>query len=98
MNRLASFFGSDEEAPPAPAVRASVDLKAKPAAAPIIDLSGKLASFTVAGSDAVTSQLNDGQNWKRDLAGVTADQPADPNSTLRIPVSREAVETKTSLS
>jgi hypothetical protein len=86
-SRLASFFGSDEAAPPAPVVHASVDLKAKPAAAPVIDLSGRLPSFTVAGNDGVTGQLSDGQNWKRDLAGVSADQPTDPNSKLQIPVS-----------
>jgi hypothetical protein len=85
--RVASFFEQQEEAPVAPLTRVAVESKNKQVAAPAIDLTGRLASFAVSGSDVVMSQLNDGQRWKRDLAGSSAGTSADPNSKLRIPVS-----------
>jgi hypothetical protein len=86
-NRFARFFNGEQEAPlVAPVARLAVELKGKTVAIPVIDLTGRLASFAVTGNDAVTAQLNDGQRWKRELAGASA-SPNDPNDKLRIPTS-----------
>ncbi len=55
----------------------------------IIDLSGKLAAFSLdAANEADGPRLN-GQSWKKQLAGslTQADTIINPNSKLRIPVS-----------
>jgi hypothetical protein len=75
--------------PELPSPRLSEPKLVPAARAQAIDLNGKLASFTVAGNDTVTSQLNDGQGWKRELAGVS-EQTSNPNSRLRIPVAPAA--------
>jgi hypothetical protein len=89
-NRLAGFFGADQdEAPVSPATRMVTEAQSRLASAPVIDLNARLATFSLTGSDAVARQLTDAQRWKRELAGVPADV-ANPNSALRIPVCREA--------
>jgi hypothetical protein len=97
VQRIGQFFESDAETKPVlPLSRVSQSKSVAAAQAPAIDLTRRLASFTVTGNDAVTGQLNDGQRWKRDLAGG-AEPAADPNSKLRVPVSVAASGNVTSL-
>jgi hypothetical protein len=86
--RIGAFFDAESAVEPLPPLsRLSQPMPVAAARAQTIDLKGRLASFAVAGSDAVAAQLSDAQRWKRDLAGVTAGSSADPNSRLRIPAS-----------
>jgi hypothetical protein len=91
--RIGEFFDSGvplEPAPPSMRLSESRSVQAAralAARAPAIDLAARLSSFQLTGGDSTTQKLQDGQRWKRDLAGLSADQPADPNGKLRIPVS-----------
>ncbi len=55
----------------------------------IIDLSGKLAAFSLDAANEAEGPRVNGQSWKKQLAGslTQADSIINPNSKLRIPVS-----------
>jgi hypothetical protein len=72
--------------PELPSPRLSEPKPVAAARAQTIDFNGRFASFTVTGNEATERQLQEGQRWKRELAGESG--PAtDPNSGLRVPVS-----------
>jgi hypothetical protein len=87
VRRIGAFFESDTgiDKPVMLLPRVSQPKSVAALQAPTVDLTGKLASFAVAGNETVTSRLNDGQRWKRELAGAAETQATNPNSKLHIP-------------